>query len=105
VEQGGNDVVYEIICTSRRVEPNEGDYDGSEDAIFQGFNATFGNVILDPSLSELPPNFEYIPRAEMQVTVDSWLFPNRLYYFSIRAVKRDDRQITACGFQYRLPPL
>jgi len=22
--------------------------------------------------------------------VDSWLFPNRLYYFSIRAVKRDD---------------
>jgi len=59
-----NDVVYEIICTSRRVEPNEGDYDGSEDAIFQGFNATFGNVILDPSLSELPPNFEYNPRAE-----------------------------------------
>jgi len=86
-----NDVVYEIICTSRRVEPNEGDYDGSEDAIFQGFNATFGNVILDPSLSELPPNFEYNPASrECRFTVDSWLFPNRLYYFSIRAVKRDD---------------
>jgi len=75
VDRAENDVVYEIICTSRRVEPNEGDYDGSEDAIFQGFNATFGNVILDPSLSELPPNFEYNPASrECRFTVDSWCF-------------------------------
>jgi len=45
---------------------------------------------LDPSLSELPPNFEYNPASrECRFTVDSWLFPNSLL-FSIRAVKRDD---------------
>ncbi|HOM02824.1 MAG TPA: S-layer homology domain-containing protein [Acetivibrio sp.] len=86
-----NDVYYEIICTSRRVEPNEGDYDGSEDAIYQSFNAEFGNVILDPSLPVLAKNFELDPLTkQLRYTVDSWLFPNRLYYFSIRAVKSSD---------------
>ncbi|RXE59375.1 ferrous iron transporter A [Acetivibrio mesophilus] len=86
-----NDVIYEIICTSRRVEPNEGDYDGSEDAVFQSFNAEFGSIILDPSLQDLPKNFEYNSmNKECRFTVDSWLFPNRLYYFSIRAIKKDE---------------
>lgn len=89
--RGEDDVVYEIICTSRRVEAYEGNYIDPEDAIFQSFNAAFGSIILDPSLVDLPENFRYnsISR-ECRLTVDTWLFPNRLYYFSIRAVKKDD---------------
>lgn len=89
--RGEDDVVYNIICTSRRVEADEGPYDDTEDAIFQSFNAEFGNIVLDPSLENLEENFEYNPISrQCKFTVDKWLFPNRLYYFTIKAVKKDD---------------
>ncbi|MFZ5988240.1 MAG: S-layer homology domain-containing protein, partial [Bacillota bacterium] len=85
------DVVYDIICTSRRLETDEGPYDGAEDALYQSFRAVFADILLDPSLETLAENFEYNPVSrECKLTIDKWLFPNRLYYFSIRAIRRSD---------------
>lgn len=88
------DVVYNIICSSRILEANEGLYKGENDAIYQSFVANFGNIVLDPSLESLPKNFEYDPISkECRYTFDNWLFPNKLYYFSIRAIKKADDKI------------
>ncbi|OPZ88895.1 MAG: hypothetical protein BWY74_02949 [Firmicutes bacterium ADurb.Bin419] len=85
------DVVYNIICSSRRIDPSEGLYDGTNDAIYQSFIADFGDIILDPSLASLPDNFQYNQISkECRYTFDEWLFPNKLYYFSIRAIKKED---------------
>ena len=43
-----SNVIYNIICTARRVEPNEGIYSDVEDAIYQSFMANFGEILLDP---------------------------------------------------------
>jgi len=88
------DVVYNIIASSRKIEPYEGNYVGSNDAIYQSFLENFGEIILDPSLADLPENFEYDPISkELRFTIDKWLSPNRLYYFSIRAISKADNQI------------
>ncbi len=85
------EVAYNIICTSRRLDAEEGSYSGAEDALFQSFNATFGEIVLDPSLEEFPENFDYNPLSRVcTYTIDKWLFPNKLYYFSIKAVKKTD---------------
>lgn len=89
-----SDVFYNIICSSRKLDPNEGLYEGENDALYQSFNASFGDIRLDPSLESLPVNFEYNEASkECRFTIDKWLFPNKLYYFSIRAIKRTDTTI------------
>lgn len=85
------DVVYNIISSSRKIDANEGTYEGDDDAIYQSFLANFGEIILDPSLEDLPENFEYDPISkECRYTIDEWLYPNKLYYFSIRAINKND---------------
>lgn len=85
------DVVYNIIASSNRIEPGEGPYEGLNDAVYQSFIENFGNIMLDPSLENLPENFEYNPISkECRFTIDEWLFPNKLYYFSIRAIKKNN---------------
>lgn len=86
-----SDVVYNIISSSRKIAANEKEYEGNNDAIYQSFLANFGEIILDPSLEDLPANFEYDPvTKECRYTIDKWLSPNKLYYFSIKAIKKDD---------------
>ncbi|NLD49562.1 MAG: ferrous iron transporter A [Clostridiaceae bacterium] len=86
------DVVYNIICTSRRLGADEGSYTGQDDALYQGFLTEFGEIVLDPSLGNLPDNFQYDPVSkELRFTVNRWLFPNKLYYFSIKAVNKTDK--------------
>lgn len=88
-----NDVVYVIVCSSRRIEPDE-IFNMSSDPVSESFNEEFGDIILDPLAPELSQGFEYNPSTmECRFTVDRWLFPNRLYYFSIRAVNREDGTI------------
>lgn len=89
-----NDVMYNIVCSSRKIAANESEYEDNNDAIYQSFLASFGEIILDPSLEDLPQNFEYDPISkECRYTVDKWLFPNKLYYFSIKAIKKSDNTI------------
>ncbi|NMB33420.1 MAG: ferrous iron transporter A [Clostridium sp.] len=83
-------VVYEIICSSKRVEPNE-QFNISSDPVSKSFSEEFGDIILDPLLPNPEEGFEYEAiSGECQLTIDRWLFPNRLYYFSIRAVDKED---------------
>ncbi|MDQ2087863.1 ferrous iron transporter A [Herbivorax sp. ANBcel31] len=85
------DVIYNIICTANRVEPDDELYNYDEDAIYQSFEENFDEILLDPSEEVLADNFVYNPESgEMNFTIDEWLFPNRLYYFSIRAMDRED---------------
>ena len=84
-----NDVVYNIIGTSRKVEPDEGIYEGDDDYIYQSFVKNFGEIILDPQ--NLDDKFKYDPVSnEFRYTIDEWLYPNKLYYFSIRAIRQSD---------------
>jgi len=83
------DVVYNIISSTRKIGAEEGNYEGDNDAIYQSFLANFDEIMLDPSLADLPENFEYDPVSKVcKYTIDEWLFPNKLYYFSMRAVKK-----------------
>ena len=68
--------------------------------------ANFGEILLDP-LAETPAdNFVYDPLTEqMKYIIDKWLFPNRLYYFSIRAIDRMILHVTVSGFPFRLQHL
>ncbi|AEV67044.1 S-layer homology domain-containing protein [Acetivibrio clariflavus] len=86
------DVVYNIICSAGKIDPYEGNYSGNNDAIYQSFLENFGEIILDPSVET--ENFEYDPISkECRYTIDKWLSPNRLYYFSIRAINKSDNTI------------
>lgn len=85
-----NDVVYEIICSSKRIEPDEV-FNPFSDPVSKSFREEFGDIILDPLALTPQQGFEYFPATmEFRFTVDRWLFPNKLYYFSIRAVNRED---------------
>lgn len=86
-----NDVVYNIIATSRKIDADEEDYEGDDDAVYQSFVSNFGEIMLDPSKENLDENFEYDPVSnELRFSVNKWLHPNKLYYFSIRAIKKSD---------------
>ncbi len=89
-----SDVVYNIISSSRKIAANETEYEGNSDAIYQSFLKNFDEIILDPSLEDFPKNFEYDPISkECRYTIDKWLSPNKLYYFSIKAIKKNDNTI------------
>jgi hypothetical protein len=79
-------VRYNIICTTEIVEPDAPQSSYEEDQYYVSFNAIFGNLSLDPEAAVLADNFEYNPATKKcTYTIDTWLYPNRLYYFSIRA--------------------
>jgi len=97
-----DDVIYELIRTSGRVNPTDeyGSFDSDPeylsflqeyDVLSDGKNN--GKVYLDPVLpagrTEYPDgNFTYDPDTKTcTYTVDRRIFPNKLYYFSLKAVR------------------
>ncbi len=83
------DVSYNIICTTQLVAPDAPSSSYTEDPFYSSFNAVFGQLSLDPSAIPLADKFEYDPAAKScRYTINSWLSPNKLYYFSIRAVDK-----------------
>ncbi|MCX7920963.1 MAG: S-layer homology domain-containing protein [Clostridia bacterium] len=90
-------VRYSIICTTQRVAPNADPATYINDPIYQSFNRAFGNkdnnidgnnykLTLDPGANPLANNFQYDNLSKIaKYTIDTWLFPNKLYYFSIKA--------------------
>ncbi|MCX7746352.1 MAG: S-layer homology domain-containing protein [Clostridia bacterium] len=84
-----NNVKYEIICTTAKVDPNAILSTYSSDPFYTSFKATFGSLSLDPSADPLAENFEYNNVSKVcQYSIIKWLFPNKLYYFSVRAVNK-----------------
>lgn len=96
-----NAAVYNLISTSGRVEANTREDDGSilYDNVYTSFISVFGNkdydgnknkLTLDPNMNPLPSNFSYDPETKKcRYTIDTWLYPNKIYYFSLRAEIED----------------
>ncbi len=94
-----NEAQYNLISTKNKVEADTSDTDSSIllDSIYQSFISSFGNkdnnidnnetkLTLDPSVNPLPSNFEYNSATrKCRYTIDTWLYPNKIYYFTLRA--------------------
>lgn len=96
-----NAAAYNLIATSSKVEADalETDPNIITDSVYQSFISLFGNedsrsdvnenkLVLDPNIEEdsLPKNFTYDSvTKKCRYTIDTWLYPNRVYYFSLRS--------------------
>lgn len=90
---------YNLIATSFRVEPNtkENDTNILQDSIYKSYISLFGNkdnnsdnnsfkLTLNPNMNPLASNFTYDPKTKKcRYTIDTWLYPNKIYYFSLRS--------------------
>jgi hypothetical protein len=97
-----NDVTYTIICTSTRLPMDADETDYTNDPVYQDFKQKFSlpasaaGISLDPGAQTLPPNLEYNNNTRTLVyKIDKFLFPNRLYYFSIRAERKQPSDKTS----------
>ena len=95
-----SDVEYELICTTEKVLPDDPESTYSSDAIYQSFLVAFdkskdGRVSYDTASSTQVDNgvFQYDTVTKLcTLTINTWLFPNKLYYFSLRAVRKTTDQ-------------
>ena len=93
--------VYEVICTSEKVLPEADKIEYENDSMYKSFISHFGNkdsdgnsstFILNPEKDIQNGRFVYDKVSNtFTLKIDEWLFPNRLYYFSIRA-RINDKQ-------------
>jgi len=96
-ERKESDVKYILIATSERLPMNADSSMYTNDPVYQDFKRYFNiagekiGIELDPGLNEdqYPENFEYYESTNTcRYKIDKWLFPNRLYYFSLIAVNK-----------------
>lgn len=94
-----NAAAYNLISTSKKVALDTLDTDPSilEDSTYISFISAFGDkdkniddnsqkLTLDPKASPLPPNLVYDSKTKKcRYTINTWLYPNRIYYFSLRS--------------------
>lgn len=97
-----NEAAYNMIATTTRVAPDATLETGSEiltDPTYISFIGNFGNkgndgdgthLIMNPNITPLPAKFQIIPgdvpgTSKCRYTIDTWLFPNKIYYFSLRS--------------------
>lgn len=94
-----NAAQYNLISTTKKVEADTPESDNSIllDSIYQSFIKSFGNMdnnidnnetklTLNPNVNPLPSNFEYNSvTRKCRYTINTWLYPNKIYYFSIKA--------------------
>jgi len=85
-----NDVYYVIICTSKYVPYTAKQSEYMDDNTYKSFILEFGGeIVIDPSSNPLQHNLEYDSTTKkLRYKIDRWLYPNKLYYFSIKAVKK-----------------
>ncbi|MDP4093063.1 MAG: ferrous iron transporter A [Bacillota bacterium] len=104
-------VVYKLICTSGRVAVDATMASLQNDSLYQNFAANFSNseTVLDPANAKLPDptqsySFTYNPATKMfTYRIDRWLFPNRLYYFSLRAEVRQGTTVKSNSAWVSIP--
>jgi hypothetical protein len=91
-----SDVRYEIICTTSML-PSEAPLSMyTDDIYYNSFRTALGNLDLDPNEVPLADNFVYDDIGRIcQFSIDQWISPNKLYYFSIRAENRTSGKTSA----------
>lgn len=94
-------VVYNLVCTTNKVEPNTSATSSAitTDETFLSFISNFGSkdydardqeLTLNPNVSPMAPNFEYNSATKKcRYTINTWLYPNKVYYFSLRSTLTD----------------
>ncbi len=78
---------YVIVASTSRLAADAELSSLSNDSIYQSFSNAFSQngISINPDMSQT--NLTYDPITNVcKYTIDKWLYPNRLYYFSIRAV-------------------
>jgi hypothetical protein len=94
---------YNLIATTNRVESDTMDTDARiiEDPIYKSFISIFGNkddnydgnsqkLTLDPNSPQYPSNFVYDSETKKcRYTINTWIYPNKIYYFTLRAEIQD----------------
>jgi len=114
-----NKAAYELIATSSRVAPDATTAPGGgidTDPTYISFIGTFGNkgndgdgtdLILNPNITPLPGKFELIPQndgtTKCRYTIDTWLFPNKIYYFSLRALTMENHVVKRSSVWVSIP--
>ncbi|HHW48279.1 MAG TPA: hypothetical protein GXX14_06645 [Clostridiaceae bacterium] len=98
-----NDVKYTLICTSKRLPMNADPSQYLNDPLYQEFKKAFNidssevGIEFDPGLpaDQNPEGFEYKDSTKLCIyKLDEWLFPNRLYFFSLRAENKDNGNVS-----------
>ena len=99
-----NDVIYQLIRTTNKINPTDGLSVYENDPEYESFLQTYdilsdgvvnNAVYLDPAPAlgdpaTHPGKFTYDPVTKIcTYTVDQRMFPNKLYYFSLKAVRVD----------------
>ncbi len=86
-----SNIAYVIICSTDKVAVDFQGGTSVSDAVYQSFYSTFGDIYLDPSKTTFVDNFTYNSvSSECTYSIDTWLYPNQLYYFSIQAISTID---------------
>lgn len=112
-----SDAAYELIATSKKVDADTSTSDGSisTDPVYTSFTSTFGNkdgnidgdpdkLTLDPNSSLVPENFTYDSKTKKcRYTINTWLYPNKIYYFSLRAEVPDSEDILRSSVWVSIP--
>ncbi len=94
-----NAASYNLISTAKKVALDTPDTDPSilEDSTYISYIAAFGDkdrnidgnsqkLTLDPKALPLPPNLVYDSKTKKcRYTINTWLYPNRVYYFSLKS--------------------
>jgi hypothetical protein len=85
------DVSYSLVCTSVRLDMNAADATITGDALYQSFKEHFAFSGLGIAISptDLETDIYQLEDGIFSYTVNEWLDPNTLYYFSLRAERRD----------------
>ncbi len=93
---------YSLICTSAKVAPDAGPSSYENDPVYKSFIANFdgedsvidNKVLLNPVAVIPVNNLEYdVSTKTCDYTINKWIFPNRLYYFSIRAEREGKESV------------
>lgn len=93
-----NEAAYKLIATTNKVSADATLDAGSsilDDAIYKSFISIFGGkdrdgdatkLTLDPNKNPLPENLIYDSATKKcRYTINTWLYPNKIYYFSLRS--------------------
>ena len=102
-----NSAAYDLISTTNFVQPDALTTDAEImlDPTYLSFISAFGNkdnnidnnedkLTLNPNFSPMPAKFEYDSvTKKCRYTIDTWLYPNKIYYFSLRAETTDAKGV------------
>jgi len=92
-----SEAAYKLIATTNKVAADTLLEDNSiqDDAIYKSFISIFGSkdrdgdatkLTLDPNKNPLPENLVYDSTTKKcRYTINTWLYPNKIYYFSLRS--------------------